>query len=97
MADMHRVRSQVPFILDDKHGDIKSTAGQSSTLVLLAPCVGKKGGHLAATVKSFWRPDVPIISNSSRAMIYAFRDAVLVGAARRVALKRRDVLTAACG
>ena len=53
------------------------------------------GGDAAAIVKASRRPDVPIISNLSRAMIYAFRDEVLVGAARRIALKTRDVLTAA--
>ena len=97
MADMHRAGSQVSFILDDKHGDIKSTAGQSPTLVLLDSCVGTKGCDRAVTVKASWRPDTPIIPNSSRAKIYAVRGAVLVRAARRVSLKMRNVLTAACG
>ena len=96
MAHTHRVRSQIPIILDAKHGYIKSTAEQSPTLALLVSWVGTKGGDAAAIVGASWRPDVPIISNSSRAMIYAFRDAVLVGAVRRGALKTRNVLTAAC-
>lgn len=95
MAHVHLVRSQASFILYNKHGEIKSTAGQSPTLVLLAFCIGNEDGHAAATVKASWRPDVAIISHLSRATIYAFRNAVLVRAARRIALKRRDVLTAA--
>jgi hypothetical protein len=36
-------------------------------------------------------------TKSSRAMVDAFRDAAIAEAARRVALKTRDVLTAARG
>lgn len=74
--------------------EIERVRAVAPTLPLLVSCVGTKGGDAAITVKASWRPDVPIISNSSRAMVYAFRDAVLAEAARRVALKSRDVLKA---
>ena len=76
---------------------LKARLGNRLQLVLLDSCVGMKGGNAAVTVKASWLPDAPIIPNSSRAKIYAFRGAVLVRAARRVSLKMRDVLTAACG
>ena len=41
------------------------------TLPLLIPGVGAQGGDAAATVKAAWRPDAPIIVNSSRAVLYA--------------------------
>ena len=76
---------------------LKARLGNRLQLVLLDSCVGTKGCDRAVTVKASWRPDTPIIPNSSRAKIYAVRGAVLVRAARRVSLKMRDVLTAACG
>jgi len=65
--------------------------------VLLDLCVGTKGGDAAVTVKASWWPDAPIIPNSSRAKIYAFRNAVLAVAVQRATLKMRDVLNAAQG
>jgi orotidine-5'-phosphate decarboxylase len=41
------------------------------TLPLLIPGVGAQGGDAAATVQAAWRPDAPIIVNSSRAVLYA--------------------------
>jgi len=51
---------------------LKARLGNRLELVLLDSCVGMKGGNAAVTGKASWRPDAPIISNSSRAKIYAF-------------------------
>ena len=67
------------------------------TLPLLIPGVGAQGGDAAATVKAGWRPDAPIIVNSSRAILYASSGDDYADAARREALKTRDVLQAARG
>ncbi|WP_428416386.1 orotidine-5'-phosphate decarboxylase [Methylibium sp.] len=70
------------------------------TLPLLIPGVGAQGGDAAATVKAAWRGDkaatnAPIIVNSSRAVLYAGRDAEFASAARQVALATRATLNAA--
>ena len=70
------------------------------TLPLLIPGVGAQGGDAAATVKAAWRGDksatgAPIIVNSSRAVLYAGRDAEFASAARQVALATRAALNAA--
>ena len=67
------------------------------TLPLLIPGVGAQGGDAVATVKAGWRPDAPVIVNSSRAIIYALRGDDFAQAARREALKMRDALNAARG
>jgi orotidine-5'-phosphate decarboxylase len=71
------------------------------TLPLLIPGVGAQGGDAEATVRAGWRPDGPIIVNSSRAVLYAF-DAAGDGAdfapaARRVAETTRATLQRARG
>jgi orotidine-5'-phosphate decarboxylase len=73
---------------------------------LLIPGVGAQGGDAVATVKAGWRgvkgaagvvgnTVAPIIVNSSRAVLYASNGADFAQAARREALKTRDVLEAA--
>jgi orotidine-5'-phosphate decarboxylase len=64
---------------------------------LLIPGVGAQGGDAVATVRAGWRPDGPIIVNSSRAILYASSGADFAAAARREALKTRDLLQAARG
>ncbi|MDP1646958.1 MAG: orotidine-5'-phosphate decarboxylase [Rubrivivax sp.] len=65
------------------------------TLPLLIPGVGAQGGDAGATVQAGWRPDAPIIVNSSRAVLYAGSDAGFAAAARDAARTTRDVLAAA--
>jgi orotidine-5'-phosphate decarboxylase len=65
------------------------------TVPLLIPGVGVQGGDALATVKAGWRPDAPIIVSSSRAILYASSGDDFADAARREALKTRDVLQAA--
>jgi orotidine-5'-phosphate decarboxylase len=65
------------------------------TLPLLIPGVGAQGGDAEATVRAGWRPDGPIIVNSSRAVLYAAADEGFAAAARRVAQATRDALGAA--
>jgi len=62
---------------------------------LLIPGVGAQGGDAAATVRAGWRPDGPIIVNSSRAILYASSGADFAAAARREAQRTRDALQAA--
>jgi orotidine-5'-phosphate decarboxylase len=66
------------------------------TLPLLIPGVGAQGGDAEATVQAGWRPDGPIIVNSSRAVLYAFDGdpggADFATAARRVAVATRASL-----
>jgi orotidine-5'-phosphate decarboxylase len=64
-------------------------------LPLLIPGVGAQGGDAAATVKAGWRPDAPIVVNSSRAILYASAGEDFAEAARREAMRTRDVLEAA--
>ena len=65
------------------------------TLPLLIPGVGAQGGDAVATVKAGWRPGAPIIVNSSRAIIYASSGDDFAEAARREAVRTRDLLQAA--
>jgi orotidine-5'-phosphate decarboxylase len=65
------------------------------SLPLLIPGVGAQGGDAVATVRAGWRPDAPIIVNSSRAILYASPGDDFAEAARREATKTRDVLQAA--
>ncbi len=77
--------------------EIERVRALAPTLPLLIPGVGAQGGDAAATVKAGWRPDAPIIVNSSRAILYASSGDDYADAARREALKTRDVLQAARG
>ncbi len=77
--------------------EIERVRALAPTLPLLIPGVGAQGGDAAATVKAGWRPNAPIIVNSSRAILYASSGDDYAEAARREALKTRDVLQAARG
>ncbi|MBK6005480.1 orotidine-5'-phosphate decarboxylase [Ramlibacter ginsenosidimutans] len=77
--------------------EIERVRTLAPTLPLLIPGVGAQGGDAAATVKAGWRPDAPIVVNSSRAILYASSGADFADAARREALRTRDLLEAAKG
>ncbi|OYT89199.1 MAG: orotidine-5'-phosphate decarboxylase [Burkholderiales bacterium PBB6] len=62
------------------------------TLPLLIPGVGAQGGDAAATVRAAWRPDAPIMVNSSRAVLYAGQGEDFASAARQVAQATRQTL-----
>ncbi|MEJ7931549.1 orotidine-5'-phosphate decarboxylase [Ramlibacter sp. AN1015] len=66
-------------------------------LPLLIPGVGAQGGDAVATVRAGWRPDAPIAVNSSRAILYASSGEDFAQAARREALRTRELLQAARG
>jgi orotidine-5'-phosphate decarboxylase len=67
------------------------------TLPLLIPGVGAQGGNAAETVRAAWRPDAPIIVNSSRAVLYAGDGEDFASRARAVADATRRELDAARG
>jgi orotidine-5'-phosphate decarboxylase len=75
--------------------EIERVRAVAPTVPLLIPGVGAQGGDAAATVKAGWRPDAPIIVNSSRAVLYASQGADFAAAARRVAQQTRAQLQAA--
>jgi len=75
--------------------EIERVRAVAPSLPLLIPGVGAQGGDAVATVRAGWRPDAPIIVNSSRAILYASSSDDFAGAARREALKTRDLLQAA--
>ena len=77
--------------------EIERVRAVAPTLPLLIPGVGAQGGDAVATVRAGWRVDAPIIVNSSRAILYASGGHDFAEAARREALKTRDVLQAALG
>jgi orotidine-5'-phosphate decarboxylase len=77
-------------------GEIARVRELAPTLPLLIPGVGAQGGDAQATVRAGWRPDGPIIVNSSRAVLYASADREdFALAARRVADETRRTLKAA--
>ncbi len=65
------------------------------TLPLLIPGVGAQGGDAGAAVRAGWRPNGPIIVNSSRAILYASSGADFAEAARAAAEHARDLLNEA--
>ena len=75
--------------------EIERVRALAPTVPLLIPGVGAQGGDAAATVRAGWRPDGPIIVNSSRAILYASNGGDFAAAARREAAKTRDMLQAA--
>ena len=75
--------------------EIERVRALAPTLPLLIPGVGAQGGDAVATVRAGDRPGGPIIVNSSRAILYASSGDDFAAAARREALKTRDVLQAA--
>jgi len=86
--------------------EIERVRSLAPTLPLLIPGVGAQGGDALATVKAGWRnrpladgtleTTGEIIVNSSRTILYASGGEDFASAARREALKTRDVLRAAC-
>ena len=77
--------------------EIERVRAIAPTLPLLIPGVGAQGGDAVATVRAGWRPDAPIVVNSSRAILYASSGDDYAQAARREAMKTREVLQAARG
>ncbi len=75
--------------------EIERVRAIAPTVPLLIPGVGAQGGDALATVRAGWRPDGPIIVNSSRAILYASSGEDFAAAARREAMKTRDLLQAA--
>lgn len=75
--------------------EIERVRAIAPTLPLLIPGVGAQGGDAAATVRAGWRADAPIIVNSSRAILYASGGDDFADAARREAMRTREVLEAA--
>jgi orotidine-5'-phosphate decarboxylase len=75
--------------------EIERVRAVAPTLPLLIPGVGAQGGDAVATVKAGWRPGAPIVVNSSRAILYASSGEDFAQAARREALRTRDLLEAA--
>jgi orotidine-5'-phosphate decarboxylase len=75
--------------------EIEKVRAVAPSLPLLIPGVGAQGGDAVATVRAGWRPGAPIIVNSSRAILYASSGDDFAQAARREALRTRDLLQAA--
>ena len=80
--------------------EIERVRQLAPTLPLLIPGVGAQGGDALATVRAGYRQhnggtSGPIIVNSSRAILYASSNDDFDQAARREALKTREVLEAA--
>jgi orotidine-5'-phosphate decarboxylase len=75
--------------------EIERVRALAPTVPLLIPGVGAQGGDAVATVRAGWRPDAPIVVNSSRAICYASSGADFAEAARREAIRTRDALEAA--
>jgi orotidine-5'-phosphate decarboxylase len=65
------------------------------TLPLLIPGIGAQGGDARATVDAGWRPDGPIVVNSSRAVLYAGEGEGFAAAAREAASATRVLLAKA--
>jgi orotidine-5'-phosphate decarboxylase len=80
--------------------EIERVRALAPTLPLLIPGVGAQGGDAVATVKAGWRAadgqtTGPVVVNSSRAILYASAGLDFAAAARREAVRTRDVLQAA--
>ena len=75
--------------------EIERVRALAPTVPLLIPGVGAQGGDAAATVRAGWRPEGPILVNSSRAILYAGLGEDFASAARREAERTRAQLQAA--
>jgi orotidine-5'-phosphate decarboxylase len=81
--------------------EIERVRALAPTLPLLIPGVGAQGGDAVATVRAGLRLDAhgtttgAVVVNSSRAILYASHGADFAAAARKEALRTRDVLAAA--
>ncbi|MFC6281527.1 MULTISPECIES: orotidine-5'-phosphate decarboxylase [Polaromonas] len=77
--------------------EIERVRSVAPSVPLLIPGVGAQGGDALATVRAGWKPGAPIIVNSSRAILYASPGEDFADAARREAVRTRDILQAAKG
>lgn len=75
--------------------EIERVRELAPTVPLLIPGVGAQGGDAVATVRAGWRPDAPIVVNSSRAIIYASSGDDFAEAAKTAARTMRDTLESA--
>ena len=80
--------------------EIERVRAVAPSVPLLIPGVGAQGGDAVATVKAGYRKangetTAPIVVNSSRAILYASREADFARAARAAAIATRDQLRAA--
>ena len=80
--------------------EIERVRALAPTVPLLIPGVGAQGGDAVATVKAGWRSvqgetTAPIVVNSSRAVLYASAQDDFAQAARREAIRTRNLLEAA--
>ena len=75
--------------------EIERVRALAPTVPLLIPGVGAQGGDARATVRAGWRPDGPIVVNSSRAILYASSGTDFAQAARAAAQATRDQLNTA--
>jgi len=80
--------------------EIERVRAVAPSVPLLIPGVGAQGGDAVATVKAGWRgaagqTSAPIVVNSSRAVLYASAGDDFAAAARREALRTRDLLQSA--
>ena len=95
------VNGQLGLVVGATYPDeIERVRQLAPTLPLLIPGVGAQGGDALATVRAGYRQHQgrtsgPIIVNSSRAILYASSNDDFDQAARREALKTREVLEAA--
>lgn len=72
--------------------EIQRVRTLAPNLPLLVPGVGAQGGNALATVRAGWRPNAPIIVNSSRAILYASSGEDFAKAGRQQALETRQTL-----
>ena len=75
--------------------EIERVRALAPTVPLLIPGVGAQGGDARATVRAGWRPNAPIVVNSSRAILYASGGDDFADAARAEAQKTRALLASA--
>ena len=94
--DSWNINGQLGLVVGATYpAEIERVRTVASTLPLLIPGVGAQGGDAVATVRAGWRPDAPIIVNSSRAILYASHDDNFAEAARHQASTTRNMLQAA--
>jgi len=75
--------------------EIAQVRAVAPTAPFLIPGVGAQGGDAATAVRAGWRPDAPVVINSSRAILYAGSGPDFAHAARRAAENTRAALQAA--
>jgi orotidine-5'-phosphate decarboxylase len=100
-ADAWNAKGQLGLVVGATYpAEVQRVRELAPSLPLLIPGIGAQGGDAEATVKAGWRGTAsassgPIIVSSSRAILYAGRDAGFAQAARQVALQTRDQLAVA--